>query len=128
MKKFIAPLIVVLILLGIYLFNQKSDLITYRLEGKNYKLVVADEEGEWERGLMNISTLGNADGMIFLFPDRQYRSFWNKETHLNLDIYWLDNNEVVGKSFLPAIEKSRTVFTVKSPAPVNKVIEIVNNQ
>jgi len=67
----------------------------------------------------------NFDGMIFVFPDKEIRSFWNKNTYLDLDIYWLNDNKVVGKSYLPSIEKSKEVIIVESKVKINKVIELI---
>ncbi len=69
--------------------------------------------------------LKGADGMIFIFSNKELRSFWNKNTYLDLDIYWLDDNRVVGNSFLPSIFKSKEVIVVESKAKVNKVVELV---
>ncbi len=124
------------------LFFRSQKFIIYNLEGKNYKLLVADEPAEWERGLMfvrkcsnsnkfynslsrTVLCSGSGDGMIFIFPDKQIRSFWNKNTFVDLDIYWLDDDKIVGKDFLPSIEKTKGIYTLTSPAPVNKVIEII---
>ncbi len=68
--------------------------------------------------------LDGADGMMFLFPDKKVRSFWNKNTFMDLRLYWLDNNVIIGESFLPSIEKSKEIITVISPKEVNKVIEL----
>jgi len=65
------------------------------------------------------------DGMIFIFPDKDYRTFWNKNTYLDLDVYWLNDDKVVGKSFLPSILKSKKVVTVGSGEEVNRVVEII---
>ena len=65
------------------------------------------------------------DGMIFIFSDKRERRFWNKNTYLDLDIYWLDENMVEGKVFLPSIEKSKETVTIDSSKAVNKVIEII---
>ena len=35
------------------------------------------------------------DGMIFIFPDKQIRSFWNENTYLDIDVYWLDGEKVL---------------------------------
>ena len=37
--------------------------------------------------------------MIFIFPDKERQTFWNKNTYLDLDIYWMNDDKVVGKSF-----------------------------
>ncbi len=97
----------------------------YQIENRNYCLLTATNQQEWEKGLMFVKKLDNADGMIFIFPDKQSRSFWNKNTLADLDLYWLVDDKVVGKSFLPSIEKSKEVVVVNSPKPVDKVVELV---
>ena len=63
--------------------------------------------------------------MIFLFPDIKPRVFWNKNTFIDLDVYWILGDKVIGRDFLPSINKSNGVVYVSSPVPVNKVVEIV---
>ena len=99
-------------------------IINYKLLTTNYRLLVADNPEKWELGLMNVSKLEGVDGMIFLFPKREYKTFWNKNTIIVLDIYWIDGEKVIGKSYLPSIKKSREIVTVHSPQEVDKVIEI----
>jgi uncharacterized membrane protein (UPF0127 family) len=117
--------IIILIFLNLIVKKDNKNLINYKLNGKNYKLLLADEEKEWVRGLMNIKNKKNFDGMLFIFPDKNYRQFWNKNTYLDLDVYWLDDEKIVGKDFLPSIEKSKDIIIVNSPQKVNKVIEII---
>lgn len=102
--------------------DQKT--ILYNLQGKQYRLLIADTPGKWEKGLMNVRQLENSDGMIFIFPEKQYQNFWNKNTFMDLDVYWIENKQVVGKSFLPSIERSKQRITVSSPKMVNIVIEL----
>jgi uncharacterized membrane protein (UPF0127 family) len=100
----------------------------YLLLATNYLLLVADSPEKWEKGLMfvkNKQDIGGADGMIFLFPDKKPRTFWNKNTLVDLNLYWLEDDNLVGKSLLPSIEKTREVVTVSSPKAVNKVIELI---
>lgn len=99
-------------------------VINYQLQSTNYRLLVADTAEKWENGLMFFRKLEGVEGMIFLFPDKQPRIFWNKNTLMDLDLLWIDDDKVVGKSFLPSIEKSKDIVTVNSPKPVNIVIEI----
>lgn len=129
MKKILfITFIIFLIFIFYFSFNKKSPFIEYKLNNKTYKLLTAKNSAEWEKGLMFYKSkkeLKGAGGMIFIFPDRQIRSFWNKNTYLDLDLYWMDNDKVVGTNYLPSIEKSKDVVTVVSPRPVNKVVEIV---
>ncbi|MDP2364720.1 MAG: DUF192 domain-containing protein [Ignavibacteria bacterium] len=130
MKKFF---VIFLVLVGVgayFFFANKSPLVSYKLEGKTYKLLTAKNNTEWTKGLMffkNKSELNGADGMIFIFPDYDYRSFWNDNTFLNLDVYWILDDEIAGKSFLPSIEDSKEVVIVESKKKVNKVVEIVRH-
>ena len=126
MKKIITTVVIIaiiLILSALTIFFQK-ETISYSLQGKKYELLVADNSQKWQKGLMDKKRLDNADGMIFIFPDKNVRSFWNENTYLDLDLYWLDDDKIVGKSFLPSVKK-QGVITVTSPTAVNKVIELV---
>lgn len=127
MKRFIPLLILIAILIfaSYSLDKERGEIINYQLGNKNLKLLVADERGEWEKGLMYVKKLKTANGVIFIFPDKQIRSFWNKNTLVDLDIYWISDGKVVGKSFLPSIEKSKETVVVNSPEKVNRVIELI---
>ncbi len=124
-KIFILTTLLFLLLAIIFNNLNKQETTNYKIKDKSYKLLVADSPKEWERGLMDIRKLNNADGMIFLFPDIKPRVFWNKNTYVDLDIYWIFNYKVVGRDFLPSINKSNGVVYVSSPVPVNKVVEII---
>lgn len=134
MKKIILVFIIgIFILSGIILLNKnklKQDKykeftrINYNLENKNLRLLVADTPEKWGQGLMFFRKLKGVDGMIFIFPDKQKRTFWNKNTFMDLDLYWIDDNKVVGKSSLPSIEKSKKIITVESLKRIDKVIEL----
>lgn len=100
----------------------------YKLEGKIYKLLTAKNSSEWQKGLMDYrdkKELKGADGMIFIFPDKDYRTFWNESTYLDLDVYWLIDDEIIGQDYLPSILKTKEPVTIESKKEVNKVIEII---
>jgi uncharacterized membrane protein (UPF0127 family) len=97
----------------------------YELENKIYKLLIAQNEKEWAQGLMNIKCPCDFGGMLFIFPDKEIRSFWNQNTFVDLDVYWLDDEEVVGKNYLPSILKTKEPLVITSSQKVNKVIELI---
>ncbi len=99
--------------------------INYPLYGRTYHLIVADSEEKMVKGLMYVKQLKGYDGMIFTFNAKDYRMFWNKNTLLNLNLYWIDGKNVVGISELPSIIKTHDPFTVQSPEPVDTVVELV---
>lgn len=93
-----------------------------------FHLLVARNSAQWTKGLMYYQSkdeLNGVDGMIFIFPEKQIRSFWNKNTYLGLDIYWMDSKKVIGKSYLPSILKSKEIVVVKSPSEVDRVVEVI---
>jgi uncharacterized membrane protein (UPF0127 family) len=53
---------------------------------------LARTAAEREEGLMNRETLEAGRGMLFVFSDAQYRSFWMKNTFIPLDIAYIDEN------------------------------------
>jgi uncharacterized membrane protein (UPF0127 family) len=131
MKKFITSLLLIFFIAAYFFLNKNpcaNDLTkVYEIENKKYCLLTASNQEQWTKGLMNYwdkKELNGADGMIFIFPDKQKREFWNKNTYLDLNIYWLDGNKVVGKDLLPSIEKSKKIITVSSLVAVDKVIEL----
>lgn len=125
-------IIAVLSLLGIITFalvypftlHKNGKYKEVKIEGKNYQLKTATNAAEWSRGLMFVEGKQDYDGMIFYFPDTAMRTFWNMNTLVDLDILWMDNEKVLGKSLLPSIKKSKSVTTVSSPGPANRVVEL----
>jgi len=105
--------------------NMSERLIPYELENKIYLLREAKTPEEWQKGLMFVKKPVDYDGMIFIFPDKQIRSFWNQNTFVDLEVYWLDDDKIIGKDKLESIEKTKIVKTIQSPGPVNKVIELI---
>jgi uncharacterized membrane protein (UPF0127 family) len=130
MKKIkITILFAFFIAIYLFVFNnnhcKNNQAKKYQINNKNYCLLTANNQKEWERGLMFYKKPVNFDGMIFIFPEKSIRSFWNENTYMDLDIYWMDENIIIGKSFLPSIEKNKKIITVKSKEGVNKVVEII---
>jgi poly-gamma-glutamate synthesis protein (capsule biosynthesis protein) len=105
--------------------NMSERLIPYELENKIYLLREAKTPEEWQKGLMFVKKPVDYDGMIFIFPDKQIRSFWNQNTFLDLEVYWLDDDKIIGKDKLESIEKTKMIKTIQSPGPINKVIELI---
>lgn len=120
----VAVVVVMIVVLRNNFFQQNNKIISYKLENKTYRLLVADTPKLWEEGLMYIKKQEGFDGMVFYFPEKEFRSFWNKNTLLDLDIYWLIDDRVIGKEVLSAITKNG-LRTVSSLQPVNRVIEII---
>jgi len=104
---------------------ENYEIKNQKVEGKELKLIVADSPARFEKGLMYVRKPVDFDGMIFEFPDKQDRHFWNMNTFEDLDLYWYNDDNLLGKSFLPSIEKSKETVTVSSPGQANIVIEAI---
>lgn len=73
-------------------------------------------------GLMYRKKMAETEGMLFIFPDEQIRSFWMKNTYISLDIIYLNANfEII------SIVDNATPFSespLSSNQPAQYVIEI----
>lgn len=96
------------------------------IEGQDLRLVVADNPERWQKGLMFVrKPVSEYDGMVFIFPDYEYRTFWNLNTFENLTLYWMKDSEITSTSDLPSIEQSKEIVRVSSTKPVNMVVEVI---
>ena len=75
---------------------------------KKLKIEVADTPAALAHGLMGIKDLPFDSGMLFKFPAVLEASFWGKDTHIPLDIAFVDrNNKITGiKNIVPMSTKA----------------------
>lgn len=93
------------------------------INGQVIAVEIADEPEEWARGLMGRRSLPEGSGMLFVFPDKQTRTFWMKDTLIPLDIIYIDDDRVVDLATLnPATQKDIPRHTSRLPA--NYVLEV----
>ncbi|MDD3679811.1 MAG: DUF192 domain-containing protein [Candidatus Shapirobacteria bacterium] len=62
------------------------------IEGVIFDIEIAVTAQERAKGLSGRSQLCDQCGMLFVFPQEDYHSFWMKDTLIPLDIVWLDKN------------------------------------
>lgn len=55
------------------------------------KVEIAETPTQHQQGLMNRTSMPADEGMLFIFPGEQIRSFWMKNTFLPLSIAFADN-------------------------------------
>ncbi|MCS7231578.1 MAG: DUF192 domain-containing protein [Elusimicrobiota bacterium] len=123
---FFTVILLIFTLILIYTFKREHyQIVDYQIEGKNYRLLLADTPKKWSKGLMYKRKLTNADGMLFVFPDKRKPTFYNKNTYLDLDVYWIDGSSIIAKHYLASIEKTKIIVYIEAPTFVDKVAEIV---
>jgi len=83
---------------------------------------VADTDELRSAGLMNVTSLPEDAGMIFLFENNRPRSFWMANTPLSLDILFVNTNlEIV------RVHRDTTPYSqesIESERPAKYVIEV----
>lgn len=88
---------------------------------------IADDDKEIMKGLMFRERLDETAGMLFIFDDERYQTFWMKNTLIPLDIIFINSNfEIVDvKNAVPCKESPCALY--KSSKPAKYVLEVNGN-
>lgn len=115
---------IILLIIGKTELADNSEKIVLNIDGRDYVLFTARTALEKARGLSGIKELKGVDGMIFYFDSPQSPTFWNKNTHLDLELIWMAGGKIVGRDFLPSEDGTGLVAKI-APQKVNRVVELV---
>lgn len=88
-------LIVLIISFFPWEYFSNSDLNTIKIGDAKISIEIADTTEKREKGLSGRKLLPENQGMLFLFEQPGYYSFWMKDTLMPLDFIWIKNNKVV---------------------------------
>lgn len=89
---------------------------------KTLDIEIAESDYEIQTGLMYRTQLGAHQGMLFIFPDEQMRSFYMKNTKIPLDIIYINADKTI-----VSVQKNAQPFneaSLPSEAPAKYVLEI----
>ena len=107
-------------------FTKEGTLTIYRTETDsilaNLDIEIADNEYETQTGLMYRESMGDHQGMLFIFPDERMHSFYMKNTEFPLDILFVRSDMKVAtlrEDAQPLNEES-----LSSNVPVQYVLEV----
>lgn len=91
----------------------------------NNKLTVeiADQPEEQSQGLSDRNSLGQNEGMLFVFPRPLVASFWMKEMLISLDMIWIDENKTI-IGIQKYVSPDTFPKTFGPPSPVKYVLEV----
>lgn len=116
---------IAVILIAIVIFSNRTPHLT--VNGRSYKLIVANTSAEQVKGLGYRNSLPQNQGMLFVFNSSSVRCFWMKGMEFPLDIIWLNANKkvvFVAPNLLPATYPHNFC----PPSPARFVIELNADQ
>ena len=127
MNKHLKILILGIALLFVFhIVNAKNDKDTNFavIADKKVSLTVANTLETRSRGLMFVDNLPETEGMLFVFPDIDYRTFWMKNMKIPLDILFLRNNKIITiyENVPPCVDDPCPYYESKEKS--DKVIEL----
>ena len=109
-----------------YTFKKEGELTFYSQDNKPIVIIdieIADTEYDRQLGLMKRKSMEDNQGMLFIFPNEEVRSFWMRNTFIPLDMIFVNtNNEIV------TIHKNTRVLSEQSypsSAPSIYVVEVI---
>jgi len=92
---FVFVVIIVLLLVFSLFLGEEKTVGFYNNEEKmvEIKVRLAETEKDIRKGLMGEKSLGEKEGMLFIYKESKERGFWMKNTFIYLDIIFLDENK-----------------------------------
>ncbi len=72
--------------------NQKNEILQIRVDGHALQVEIADTDAKRRIGLMYRKMLKENEGMLFVFPQADYLSFWMKNTLIPLSIAYFNED------------------------------------
>lgn len=119
-------LVLCMIVGGLLSACTRDGLSRVTLKGQIYKVEVAADDASRQRGLMFRDSMPADHGMLFIFPQSGYQSFWMKNTHIPLDILYFDSNRgfVNGAFYTPPCGTANPCPNYPSTGMARYVLEL----
>ena len=106
-------------------FKKEGELSILKPDGeliKELDIEIADNHFERQTGLMYRESLGENQGMLFIYPDEDQRSFYMKNTTIPLDILFFSSDSTAVSFKENTIPMDET--SLPSGAPAQFILEI----
>jgi uncharacterized membrane protein (UPF0127 family) len=131
---------ILILFAGVIIFIVLVGLLTQKVQNKNLKreisvgntkikVDVADTEEERKQGLSGKTSLGENEGMLFVFEQKDvYPSFWMRGMRIPIDIIWVNDGIVtkIDKNIsAPGEGTPDSALQLYHPdAPIDYVLEV----
>ena len=99
-------------------FKKEAELELSRADSliATFDIEIADDDFERQTGLMNRHSMEDSQGMLFVFDDENFRSFYMKNTYIPLDLIYLDKDGKIVSFQLNAQPLDESSLPSNSPA------------
>lgn len=126
-KIFFFVFVIILFLIIIFFVFKKKNVDNFaeiKINDVSLRVELAKNSAEHYLGLSNRESLENISGMLFLFADKQNRSFVMRNMLMSIDIVFIDENTIIDvyKSVPFDINSQKILY--KSSLPIDKVLEL----
>jgi len=129
MKRFVFFAIFFIIFVAVFLvwFNYKSaesGFSSFQINGAKFFIEIADTAQKRALGLSGKDSLPQNQGMLFIFSQPGYYSFWMKEMRFALDFVWIRDRKAVqiNQNVKPA--DFQPPESLRANQPIDAVLEI----
>ncbi len=93
-----------------------NDRMLVTLGSATLSVEIADTQSKRSVGLMNRSSLGKNEGMLFVFPHSELLSFWMKNTKIPLSIGYFDQNGILLEIYNMKPNQTDEIYNSKKEA------------
>jgi hypothetical protein len=129
MKKYLIIIISILIIIFSILFFLKphykfeNPMTQIKINNQVFKVDIVNSQKDIEKGLCGRKSLDENFGMLFEFPDTDFRTFWMKDMNFDLDILFIENNTI---KEIKTLQKPTSAYIPfhRSKEKANSVLEI----
>lgn len=114
--------VIILVFIKIDYFNPQP--LRAKINGHVFSLFLARTNLEQEIGLARFNKIRNDQGMLFIFPESDYYSFWMKNMKFPIDIIFINKNKVVDIFKNVSVSKDNNLPVYTTHQKANIVLEI----
>jgi uncharacterized membrane protein (UPF0127 family) len=106
--------------------NPQGQLVPLRVGSNTVQVEIRDDEAERELGFSGRATIGENEGMLFIFDQPLQPTFWMKDMQFSLDVLWIRDGRVVEieENVVHPTQAAPVVKTMIPQNPVDMVLEV----
>lgn len=79
----------------LWFLQQRTVIEPYRVGTSTLNFEITQTARDRERGLSGRDAIGEADGMLFVFPEAGRHGIWMKDMRFDIDIVWVADGKIV---------------------------------